>query len=176
MAAVACVTAVLVVQPWKQVAPPADAGVSAQPSDPATTPPVAYPTNVTEPSATGGPGELDRSVAVDHDSAEQLVGYCVPQISSKELGTNPDGRYFGDTDVVADHLAWAARFPDVVLLRSGDYSSFGTPRYWVTVVAQPFGTAAQANAWCDAQDLGPGDCFAKMLSHTASPSGSTVHR
>jgi hypothetical protein len=117
-------------------------------------------------------GQID----ADRATAEQLVGTWVPQVSSKALGMNPDRRSFTEAAILADHDVWASRFPDVVLLRSDDYSTFVGAGYWVTIVARPFATAGAANAWCDAQGIPADDCFAKLLSHTATPTGSTVHR
>jgi hypothetical protein len=120
--------------------------------------------------------QLQEQVTRDRPTVERLVGFWVPQVSSKARGTLADGRTYTDDDIVADHRTWVDRFSDAVLLRSGDYSSFSNPNYWVTVVAEPFSTPAEANAWCASANLGPSDCFAKLLSHGSGPAGASVHR
>lgn len=46
----------------------------------------------------------------------------------------------------------------------------------MVVVATPYSTAAEVNTWCDPNGFDKGDYFAKRLSHTAGPQGSTVAR
>ena len=53
---------------------------------------------------------------------------------------------------------------------------FNGSDFWVVVHPQGFATAAAANAWCDAQGYSPDDCYAKKLSHSGGPSGTTVTR
>ena len=48
--------------------------------------------------------------------------------------------------------------------------------FFVTVLAQPFATAEQANSWCDQQSIDGDHCYAKLLSHTHGVAGSTKHR
>jgi hypothetical protein len=163
--AAAAVAVLLVVRPWP-------------------VPSVPDPTPVPVPAAAPGPApppgsaaeQLREQVARDRPTVERLVGYWVPQVSSKAHGTLADGRTYTDADIITDHRAWVDRFSDAVLLRSADYSSFSNPNYWVTVVAEPFSTPSAANAWCTSANLGPDDCFAKLLSHTAGPAGTSAHR
>ena len=69
-----------------------------------------------------------------------------------------------------------ATTPNVRLLWSGDWSVYRESDYWVAIYGQGFTTAAGANAWCDAQGFAADDCFAKRLSRTAGPAGTTEPR
>jgi hypothetical protein len=62
------------------------------------------------------------------------------------------------------------------MLWSGDWPVFNGDDFWVVVHPQGFSTAAAANAWCNAQGFSTDDCFAKELSHSGGPAGTTVQR
>jgi hypothetical protein len=165
LVAAVVIAALFVVHPWPV------------PSGPEPTP-APIPAASTEPALPpeSAAEQLQEQATRDRPTVERLVGFWVPQVSSKALGTLADGRTYTNDDIVADHRAWVDRFSDAVLLRSGDYSSFSNPNYWVTVVAEPFSTPGAANTWCASANLGPADCFAKLLSHTSGPGGASVHR
>jgi hypothetical protein len=78
--------------------------------------------------------------------------------------------------VLSDFADLKGQFSNIILVRSDDYSSFRQGGYWVTLVATPFASAAGANAWCDSMRLSPNECFAKRLSQTDGPDGSTAYR
>ena len=104
------------------------------------------------------------------------MGSWVPQISSKAVGTVVDGRTFDEAAIVAEIEAAKARYPQAVVVRSDDYTSFRRPGFWVTLVAAPSSGPDGVNSWCDASGLGRDDCFAKRLSHSDGPAGNTVPR
>jgi hypothetical protein len=154
---------------------PVPAALPAAPVDPPS--PTAAPPTVagsapTAPSATS----LDAMVTDDRAAAEAVVGSWVPQISARQLGTVAGGTSYDEAAIGAEVQGAKARYGKAVLIRSGDYTSFRRSGYWVIIVATPFPTAGKANAWCDANGLGAGDCFAKRLSHTEGPQGNTVPR
>lgn len=152
-------------------APAATTGPAAA-APPAPTAPTSVAVRVPAPA-----DDLRDQVARDRDDAEQIVGYWVPQVSSKAVGLVDDtGTTYGPQEILDDFRRWRSRFPDVILVQSDDYSSFRTPGYWVTLVPYGYSTAAEANDWCDAQQLSEDDCFAKRLSHTDPPPGNTVPR
>lgn len=119
--------------------------------------------------------DLQQQVAVDRSVAEALVGYWVPQLSSKRLGLTVHGVTFDYPEILADFQALRTRFPNSVLIRSDDYSSY-RPGYWVTVLAETYPSADAANAWCDANGFAAEDCYAHRLSHTDSPGGNSKPR
>ncbi|TCK27762.1 hypothetical protein [Pseudonocardia endophytica] len=120
--------------------------------------------------------ELRDQVEQDRVRVESTTGWWVPQLSSKKSGTVDGGVRYDDAAILGHYRGLAAQYPGAALLYSGDWPVFRGGDYWVVVVAQPFSTAAQANAWCDAQGFGSDDCFAKSLSHSGGPTGTTVHR
>lgn len=161
-------------------APPPGPDSPTSPSDQADPGYPAWPSATYSPVPTGSAGsadqELDAQAAGDHDRVEGLVGSWVPQLSSKAVGTTANGVTYDSELILRDFRTTAAGYPAAVLLRSGDFRSFTLRGYWVTVVATPFPTAAQANAWCDSAGLDAAACFAKRLSHTDGPQGTTVQR
>ncbi len=134
-------------------------------------------TSLVTPTTQGATeADLQRQVDADRDAAEGLVGNWVPQLSSKRLGLTVHGVTFDYSAILADFQALRARFPQSVLIRSDDYTSYQSPGYWVTVLAQTFPSADDANAWCDANGFAVEDCFAHRLSHTEGPAGSSKLR
>ncbi len=139
---------------------------------------LAAPTTGTRraPAVQEPPVRLAQYVEDDRAAAEALVGYWIPQISSKQLGTFSDEITFGYPEIVADIEMLKASYPGAVVLRSDDYSSFSRDGFWVTVVGERFTTPAQANSWCEGMGFASDECFAKRLSHSEGPTGNTVHR
>ena len=119
---------------------------------------------------------LVQQVAADRTDVEAIVGSWVPQLSAKRPGTVADGQTYDNSSILAKYQNLRARYPSARLLWSGDWPVFSGTNYWVTIAAQPFQTADEANAWCDAQGIGADDCFAKNVSHTGSAGGSTKNR
>lgn len=119
---------------------------------------------------------LTRQISLDRPQVQsELAEAWVPQLSSKRPGLLVDGIPYDYTDILNDHLSLRPTY-DARLVWSGDWSSFREGNFYVTVAAEPFSTSAEANAWCDSQNLDAGNCFAKRLSTTAGPDGSTVSR
>ena len=134
----------------------------------------------TRSASTGGSSSASASlaaqVASDSSTVEGLVGQWVPQLSSKRDGLVADGITYDDDAILAHYSSLLARDPSAVMLYSGDWPVFNGNDYWVVVHPQGFSTAAAANAWCDAQGYSADDCFAKKLSYSGGPSGTTVQR
>lgn len=150
---------------------------SATGADPATdTEPPAAPRERPAPAPPSARELLDRQVAEDGPAVERLTRRWVPQVSSKQPGMVVAGRQMDLDGIHADHARWKRRHPDALLLWSGDYASFKQGDYWVVVIDQPFADPAAANRWCDRALLGPGDCFARRISHSAGVGPNTVHR
>lgn len=100
----------------------------------------------------------------------------VPQVSSKRAGLVVDGRTLTDADVLRDHLNFRERFNGARLVYSGQWSTFSDDDWWVTVVGPSWFYPDDANRWCDQQDFGVDDCFAKFLSSIFGPERTTVYR
>ncbi|MCD2193608.1 hypothetical protein LQ327_09465 [Actinomycetospora endophytica] len=127
-------------------------------------------------SSSGAQEELTSMASSDSAEVSSLADQWVPQLSSKQLGMVVQGVTYDYPAILADHEALRSRYPQARLLLSDDWPVFNGTGYWVTVVAEPFSTADGANAWCDQQGIGPNDCFAKKLSHTSGPQGTTKLR
>ena len=127
-----------------------------------------------------GPDEalaaLRARVAADRTAVEALVGYWVPQLSSKRPGIVDKGITYGHEEIWLDFTALSTRYPGARLLWSGDFTSFKFPDFWITVMPVPYGDGDGANSWCDAQAIPVDDCYAKRLAHSGSYEGSTLHR
>jgi hypothetical protein len=105
-----------------------------------------------------------------------LENRWVPQISSKKVGLYTDGITYTNVDILRDHLTLRQRYEGVRLVSSEDWTTFNGSNWWITVVARPSSDAASANRWCDAHGIDPFNCFAKMISSTLGPDGTTVFR
>jgi serine/threonine-protein kinase len=143
---------------------------------PETTVDPSYPTDPADSSADAAT-ELSTIAAADlPELRASLNGTWLPQLSSKRTGMTVNGTYYDDAAILADHVALRSAYPDARLVWSGDWVTFSAPDFWVTMLAEPFATAAGANAWCDAQGIGRDDCFAKRLSTVGPGDGNTVPR
>jgi hypothetical protein len=134
------------------------------------------PPTSAQPADTAPADLLRRQLDGDAEQVESLVGKWVPQLSSKREGDVVAGTRFDAAAVWADFQSWQQKVPSSVLTRSERFTSFRSKDYWVTLAAEPFDTPEAANAWCVTQQLAPGDCFAKRLSHTEGPGGNTRPR
>lgn len=105
-----------------------------------------------------------------------LANRWIPQISSKKLGLVTDGITYANPDILRDHLSLRQRYDGVRLVWSGNWTTFNGSNWWVTVVGAPYGDAAAANGWCDANNIDAWNCLAKYLSDTAGPGGTTITR
>lgn len=99
-----------------------------------------------------------------------------PQLSSKRAGLVAEGTTWSAADIVREHLQLRQRFPNARLVWSGDWPVFSDPDWWITVAGVPFGSGEDADGWCASQGFDPDHCFAKILSHTMGPDGTTKER
>ncbi|WP_433783317.1 hypothetical protein ACQPX6_25105 [Actinomycetospora sp. CA-101289] len=167
LAVLAVVGTVLVVRgPWWEEATPTPevAAPSSAPTSPSRTLPA-------EPSAA-----LQTQRGSDAGVAESMVGSWAPQLSAKKEGLVVDGQTYDAAAILADHLRLRGEYPDAVLVWSGDYTSFRSTDFWITIVNRPFATPEAANAWCDSAGIGPDDCYAKRLSHSGEAATHTALR
>jgi hypothetical protein len=129
-----------------------------------------------QPDDATAKSDLDNEVNQDRGAAEALVENWVPQLSSKRPGLVVDGVTYDYPHIWADFQQLRQQYPSALLLWSGDYTSFKSPDFYITVVAQPYPDGRSANGWCDAAGLGPDDCYAKLLSHVDGPANATLLR
>ncbi len=112
--------------------------------------------------------ELERIAAADRPFVDgTLYDTWVSQLSAKTIGTDDPttGIHYDDHGQILDNYQdLLARYPDLRLVRSSDYSSFKLDGYWVMVRGVPRASPEEANAWCDAEGWGSDDCYAKRIT------------
>ncbi|MCF8606355.1 hypothetical protein L5I01_23660 [Gordonia sp. HY442] len=179
--AIACVLALVVaaVVIWVKVAnsddqtDPATAVETVETQQATDTTP---PTVVTDPEADAAStiasqSQIDTAaVRADYD------GRWVAQVSAKWPGVVAEGRTWDNQSILAEYESMKARYPNVKLLRSSDWPVFSSPNWWIIVSAQPFANPKQALSWCASQSLDKDHCFAKLVSSTSGPEGSTRYQ
>ncbi|MGE3285139.1 MAG: hypothetical protein AB7J32_03415 [Pseudonocardia sp.] len=119
-------------------------------------------------------GRLDERVRTDRLAADALAERWVPQLHAVRIGTGPGDAASADEVLRRRDTVVAAR-PGALLVASADFTSFEKPGWYVLVAPRGFATASEALAWCRAEGLSRTSCYAKRLSHTAGPAGSTVY-
>lgn len=111
--------------------------------------------------------ELRSIAATDASRVDALEGYWVAQVSSKRDGLAADGIVYDDDAILAEHERLAGQYPGTVLFESDRFASYTSSGFWISAIAVPYSTAADANAWCDSAGLPADACFAKRLTQTA---------
>lgn len=110
-----------------------------------------------------------------------LANRWVAQLSSKQPGiTVPDvdGRMIDwtDAEILAQHLRLRLQYPEVRLVWSNEWRTFDLQGWWVTIAGVTFPGPDEANGWCDARAIPVNECFAKLVSNTREPAGTTKYR
>ncbi len=151
-------------------------------TEPATTEPPAPPLPTTTTTSNGdvtdeasAQAALQQQIDNDRASAEALVGQWVPQLSSKTYGLVANGVTYDYQQIWQDFQSISQQHPDALLVWSSDYSSFMLPDYYVTILPISYPSGSAAASWCTSNGLGANDCYAKLISHTAGPKGSSVN-
>ena len=104
----------------------------------------------------------------------RLADRWVPQLSAKRLGVVDQGIVWDNATTLREHLQLRERY-HARLLWSGEWSTFSTSNFWVTVAGITFPTSAGALAWCTSQGFDRDHCFAKIVSTTHPVEGSTAY-
>ena len=110
------------------------------------------------------------------DVRRSLAHGWVPQVSSKKVGLVAAGKTWSNAEILREHLGLRQRFDGTRLVWSGQWTTFSNPDFWVTVVGPAHYYPDDANRWCDTNDFGVDDCFAKFLSSVFGVPGTTVYR
>jgi serine/threonine-protein kinase len=139
------------------------------------------PTAPTDPAVSSAPtaqAVLDNIVAQDRPRASAgIVEHWVPQVSSKYNGVRDkiNGATYTYATILADYQQWVTRYPDAMLLASGDYTSYDHPGYYIVVIPRTFSSGAEAVSWCRQEGLRvPDRCLGKFVSVTRGVVGTTV--
>ena len=107
----------------------------------------------------------------DRGIVEGLVGFWVPQLSSKAEGTVADGITYTLSDIVAKDQELRAEF-GTVLLFSGEYN-YKVSGLYVDIVPQGFGDPDSALGFCTDHGIDRDNCFAKFITHDMSLTSTT---
>jgi serine/threonine-protein kinase len=117
--------------------------------------------------------QLRIQVAADEGSVSALAGFWVPQVSSKKVGLRADGIVYDNAAILTHYEGLKARFPDALLLWSGNWASFDSPDFVVVVIDRPSSTPDGALGWCYDQGIDRDNCFAKLISDDTSIADTT---
>ena len=102
-----------------------------------------------------------------------LADWWIPQISSKRVGLVAERRTWDNEAILEEHLRLRSLYPDVKLLWSGDWSTFDSRNFWVTVVGLYSDSPYVVLNWCTEQGFDRDNCIAKIVSTTHPIEGST---
>lgn len=131
-------------------------------------------TTTTTTPATGGGGErLDDLVAESASLVEAVEGRWVPQLGAMRIGTGSAADEWTEDDIVEAFEDYRDRFPEAAMLRSGDWSVYSEPYWYVVIVARPSSDPDTALRWCRDQGFDREGCLAKNLRRGGSPEGAT---
>ncbi|WP_409492483.1 hypothetical protein [Amycolatopsis sp. cmx-11-12] len=83
---------------------------------------------------------------------------------------------FDHQRIWTDFLRSLERYPDALLVRSGDFSSFRQGDFWITLVPVPHFSGPAANGWCESAGIGRDGCYAKRLAHSGGYAENTLLR
>ncbi|WP_148302321.1 hypothetical protein [Tomitella biformata] len=120
---------------------------------------------------------LEDLKAADASTLRGLQNQWLPQISSKKVGLVADGITWDNEAILREFLENKARFPETLLLWSGDWASFDSlESYWVTVVGSPMSTYQAALSWCAGNGLDQEHCLAKIVNASGGAEGTTKHQ
>jgi serine/threonine-protein kinase len=105
--------------------------------------------------------------------AANLADRWIPQLSSKRPGVVDDGQVFNNVLILQEHMRLRQQY-NARLIWSGDWSTFDGNNWWITVVPVTFPSPGGALAWCRQNGLDRDHCYAKLVSTTHPPAGSTA--
>ncbi|OBK77858.1 serine/threonine-protein kinase [Mycobacterium sp. 1274761.0] len=141
---------------------------TAQPTS-APRPPVAAPT----PAVDTALQQLQQIAANDrYVVSSQAEGLWVPQLSSKKVGLQAEGRTWHNASILQEYLSLYQLY-DAKLLWSGDWSVFDGSNWWITIAPRTYATADGALQWCREKGFDRDHCLAKFISTTHGPAGTT---
>lgn len=110
----------------------------------------------------------------DHATvASKLDGHWVVQLSAKQVGLTTEQQTWTDEAILEEFEALRAQHPEAVLLNSSQWSSFRLEDYWITVLNEPYDDPEAALAKCRELGIDRDNCFAKKISSTEGPEGTT---
>ncbi|ALG83617.1 hypothetical protein [Gordonia phthalatica] len=179
--AIACVIglAAAAVFVWLKVADKGDDAPSAAQSGPTvveTQQPTTTVTVPVDPELAAG-DSIRTQIEADTESVRTSNNnQWAAQVSSKRLGLVAEGITWDNRAIWSEFEASRSRYPQVKLLDSGDWSVFSEPGWIVTISAQNFSSPQSALTWCRSVGLDKDHCFAKLVSDSRGPEGTTLYQ
>ncbi|WP_344337652.1 hypothetical protein [Brevibacterium salitolerans] len=142
-----------------------DSDGSAQPDEPSAEPSTPPPS----------PAEQLESYAEEgtRTAEGELAETWVVQLSAKKPGLEANGKTWSEEDILEEFEENKRRYPDAVLLWSGDWQSFKMGNFWITVLAEPYSDPEDALAECTNLGIDRDNCYAKKLSKVSGPEKTT---
>ncbi|WP_156798072.1 hypothetical protein [Brevibacterium mcbrellneri] len=176
MAAIAVVAllitvGVVLLGPNKGVEPTPPQGKPATKSDDA-------PSSPDEPESTNeqAKSELETIVSDSKSELSALEEKWVVQLSAKQPNDNAGDEEWDYSKILKEYQDNEKTYGTLAMLKSEDWSSFRVKDYWVTVIPTGYDSPEPALKKCEEFKLDRDNCFAKRLSHTKGPDGSTKLR
>ena len=156
----------------------ADAGAgSGSGSDPGWTTGAGAGAPVADPGAVlsddEGGTSLDRLVSESSAVLEQVEGRWVPQLAAMRIGDGSGPGELTEAEIRDRIDGYRSRFPDVVVLWSGQWSVYAEPYWYVVIVPRPASDPGSVLRWCGENGFGQGDCLAKLLLRNGTPEAAT---
>lgn len=143
-------------------------GETSEPTSPSPTEQSATPTASPEE-------QLDAFTKEGTQSASDLEGQWVTQVSAKNVGLEADGKTWTAQDILDEFEANKVKYPGSILIQSGDWDSYKDDNYWVTVIDTPYSDSEPALDQCRSWGLDRDHCLAKRLVKNGSPKNNSAY-
>lgn len=109
---------------------------------------------------------IEREIAGDRSTAEGLKGWWLPQLTSRKVGLEAEGRTWTAEDIWTEFLGLKKQYELAFLVDSSDFANYtdhGSGGWWVTLVNTLNNTQQEGQAWCDSYGRGPDGCITIRL-------------
>ncbi|MDK7750399.1 hypothetical protein QP572_08560 [Brevibacterium sp. UMB10442] len=122
--------------------------------------------------------ELETIVSDSESELSELEEKWVVQLSAKQPSDNASDQEeeWDYSKILKEYRDNEKTYGTLAMLKSEDWSSFRVNDYWVTVIPTGYNSPEPALKKCEEFKLDRDNCFAKRLSHTKGPDGSTKLR
>ncbi|MGX6450801.1 hypothetical protein [Brevibacterium paucivorans] len=120
--------------------------------------------------------ELETIVADSEAELSKLEEKWVIQLSAKRPGEGTGDDEWNYAKILQEYRDNEKQYGKVAMLKSEKWSSFRVKDFWVTVIPTGYDSPEPALKQCEEFKLDRDNCFAKRLSHTKGPDGSTKLR
>ncbi|KUI25553.1 protein kinase [Mycobacterium sp. IS-1742] len=102
-----------------------------------------------------------------------LTDRWLPQLSAKRVGLEAEGTVWDNEQILAEHLAIREEYPGARLLWSGDWSTYDSRNFWITIVGWTSTDPGEILSWCTYEGYDRDHCIAKIVSTSRGPDDTT---